>query len=81
MVVNIPLSVIKNHTFATERIWHVGKLRSCVIIIVSHVKWTLLYFYGCYSNGAWKNTLSVLFFLTFLLLWVQSKYKFTLAAS
>ena len=67
IVVNILWFVIKNHTFANEQKWHVGKLRSWVIIIVPHVKWILLYFYGCHSNGALKTTLSVLFFLIFLL--------------
>ena len=81
MVVKIPWFVIKNYTFVTEQKRHVGKLRSCVITIVPHVKWTLLYFYGCHSNGALKTTLSVSFFLTFLLPWVQSRYSFTLTAS
>ena len=81
IVVSIPWFVIKNRTFANKQKWHVGKLRSCVIIIVPHVKWTLLYFYGCHSNGALKTTLSVLFFLTFLLPWVQSRYSFTLTVS
>ena len=30
----------KNHTFTTEQKWHVGKLRTWVIIKVPHVKWT-----------------------------------------
>ena len=40
--------------------WHVGKLRSWVIITGPHVEWNIVYFYGCHSNGALKTTLSVL---------------------
>ena len=76
IVANIPWFIIKNHTFANEQKRHVGKLRSWVIIIVPHVKWTPLYFHSCHSNGALKTTLSVLFFLIFLLPWVQSSYSF-----
>ena len=81
IIVNIPWFVIKNHTFASEQKWYVGKLRSWVIIIVPHVKWTLLYFHSCHSSGALKTTLSVLFFLNFLLPWVQRWYSFTLTVS
>ena len=61
IVVNILWFAAKNHIFANEQKWHVGKLRSWVIIIVPHVEWTLVYFYSCHSNGALKTTLSVLF--------------------
>ena len=81
IVANIPWFIIKNHTFANEQKRHVGKLRSWVIIIVPHVKWTLLYFHSCHSSGALKSTLSVLFFLNFLLPWVQRWYSFTLTVS
>ena len=63
IIVNIPWFVIRKRTFTSEQKWHVGKLRSWVIIIVPHVKWTVLYFYSCHSNGALKTTLSVLFFI------------------
>ena len=67
IVVNIPWFVIKNHTFATEQKWHVDKLRSWVIIIVPHVKWTLLYFYSCHSNGVLETTLFYFFLLFYFL--------------
>ena len=81
IIVNIPWFVIRKRTFTSEQKWHVGKLRSWVIIIVPHVKWTLLYFHSCHSSGALKTTLSVLFFLNFLLPWVQRWYSFTLTVS
>ena len=67
IIVNIPWFLIKNYTFASEQKWHARKLRSWVIIIVPHVKWTLLCFYICHSNGALKTTLSVLFFIFYCL--------------
>ena len=81
IVVSIPWFVIKNRTFANKQKWHVGKLRSCVIIIVPHVKWTLLYFDSRLGNGDLKTKSPVFFFIIFLLPWVQSWYSFTLTVS
>ena len=80
IVANIPWFIIKNHTFANEQKRHVGKLRSWVIIIVPHVKWTLLIFIVAIAMELWKLHY-VLFFLTFLLPWVQGRYSFTLTVS
>ena len=51
---------VKNHIFANEQKWHVGKLKSWVIITSPHVERTLIHFYGCHSNGALRTILSVL---------------------
>ena len=61
IIVNMLWFAIRNHIFANEQKWNVGKLRSWVIKIVPHVEWTFLYFYSCHSNGALKPTLSVSF--------------------
>ena len=79
IIVNIPWFIIKNHAFAKEQKWDVGKLRSWVIVIVPLVKWTFLYFCSCHRSRALKVTWSVLFFIIFLLPWVPSWYNFTLS--
>ena len=53
IIVNIPWFPVKNDVS--------GNLRSWDIIIVSHVEWTLAYFYSCHINEALKTTLSALF--------------------
>ena len=53
IIVNIPWFAMKNDVS--------GNLRSWDIIIVSHVEWTLAYFYSCHINEALKTTLSALF--------------------